>query len=71
MKKDDFLKIKNLNDLQINSNNLKVGDKFLFGEKMCNQSEKNINDSISYYEVIDIKENGNILYILKIDKLGE
>lgn len=75
--KFDFGKIKKLKELDITAKNLKVGDYFLFGEKMCDQIE-NINESnqkygqdVSYYKVIKIRENGNILYGPVMDEIGE
>lgn len=69
--KDDFLKIPELQEDEVSPNILKKGDKFLCGEKMCDQKEKNDGDNVSYFKVLEIKENGNILYTSIIEKIGE
>jgi len=69
---NDFKKIKQLNDMDINSSNLKIGDIFVSGKNMMEQlNTKKIGDNVSYYEVVDVKDNGNIVYMLKIDTMEE
>lgn len=42
---------------------LKVGDKFLFGEKIVGQQDsKEPGQSVSYYVVVEVHPNGNISY---------
>ena len=70
--KNKFISIKQLNEIDINSSNLKIGDIFLCGKNMTEQVNiKKVGDNVSYYEVIDIKDNGNIVYMLKIDTMEE
>lgn len=70
--KTDFRKIKNLDESSINASNLEIGDKFVHGRNMAEQLNiKKIGDDVSYFEVINIKDNGNIVYMLKIDKMEE
>ncbi len=67
----DFKKIKLLEEDEINPQNLKVGDLFLHGRNMSEQLNiKKEGDDVSYYKVINIKDNGNMLYTLIIDKIG-
>lgn len=41
----------------------KVGTKFLFGAKMSEQVETSqLGREVSYYEIINVKPNGNIEY---------
>jgi hypothetical protein len=69
---NDFKKIRKLKEMEINSTNLKIGDIFVSGKNMMEQlNTKKIGDNVSYYEVIDIKDNGNIVYMLKIDTMEE
>ena len=47
---------------------LKKYDRFLYGQSMFTQMEsKGVGDEISYYEVVDELDNGNILYEVKYD----
>jgi len=70
--KNKFMNIKQLEEMDINSSNLKIGDIFLCGKNMQEQvNTKKVGDNVSYYEVIDIKDNGNIVYMLKIDNMEE
>lgn len=68
----DFKNIKKLKEIEINSSNLKVGDFFVHGEKMIEQLEsKKIGDNVSFFKVISIKNNGNVIYTPIIEKMGE
>jgi len=50
--------------------NPQIGTKFLYGRTMLSQKEKiEIGREISYYEIIDIKRDGNIEYKVCIDRL--
>jgi len=69
--KDEFLKIKELKEDEVSPVILKKDDKFLCGTKMCDQKEKNDGDSVTYFKVLEIKENGNILYTAITEKIGD
>jgi hypothetical protein len=69
--KNEFLKIRELKEDEFTSKILKKDDKFLYGTKMCDQKEKNDGDDVTYFKVLEIKENGNILYTAITEKIGE
>lgn len=47
-----------------------VGEKFLEGEKMLDQKNKAVEGSlVTYFEIVNINERGNIEYIPKYDRL--
>ena len=50
--------------------NPEIGDLFLNGNAMINQKEiKNIGNEISWYEVVDVKNNGQISYVPRYGKI--
>ncbi len=50
--------------------NPEIGEKFLTGNRMINQQEfKVIGDEISWYEVIGVRDNGQISYMPKYGKM--
>jgi hypothetical protein len=69
------MEIRKFMDLQkydnlLSISNPKVGDKFLTGNSMVSQIErKNIGDEVSWYEIISVRENGDIEYTLRYGKL--
>ena len=71
MKRSEFSKLKKINDDKgFFSNKLELHEKFLYGSTMKSQIEqKKIGDDISYYIVDEVKQSGNVLYSLIMDKL--
>lgn len=53
--------------------NLKVGDVFLYGESIVDQKEnkKKTGEEITYYRVVNVKQNGNVIFSPAIDKLED
>lgn len=50
--------------------NPKVGDRFLTGNRMINQKEKKVvGNEISWYEVIAVRENGQVSYTPRYGKM--
>lgn len=64
MKRTDFNKITTFKDEDsFISSELKIGDTFLYGENVIKQLDnKKKGDSITYYEVIKVKQNGFVSY---------
>ena len=73
MKIYDFSKLETIKDMKdIIGKKMQKYDRFLYGQSMTTQMEnKSIGNDISYYEVVDILPNGNILYEMRFDKLEE
>lgn len=64
-----FLSLECFDNL-INSNNLKVGDKFLTGKSVVNQQDsKKDGDEISWFEVVYVAPDGNVEYVPRYGKL--
>jgi hypothetical protein len=49
----------------------KIGDIFLLGNLASQKDDKKKGDTISYYKIISVKENGNIEYTTMFDVLEE
>lgn len=73
MKRGDFMKIKSLKDEDaFLTENLKVGDKFLYGENVVRQLEtKKKGEEITYYKVIGVKSDGRVTYCPVITTLED
>jgi hypothetical protein len=57
-------------ETMLDGKGLKVGDKFLTGAKVINQTDcKSIGDMITYYEVLTIGLNGNVSYTQRMERL--
>ena len=68
MKYFDFMKMPVIEDMS--KVTLKKGDRFLMGLRIASQRDnKEPGDHITYYEVVDVKGNGNVSYAPRYDKL--
>ena len=57
-------------ETMLDGKRLKVGDKFLTGARVINQVNcKSIGDMITYYEVTNIGQNGNVSYTQRMERL--
>lgn len=67
----DARKFSELREIEkLDMTGLKVGDKFLFGNKMCEQKEmKSVGQYITFYEVIKIDKHGYVEYTPRYEKL--
>jgi hypothetical protein len=61
MRRSEFIRLTDIEE-ESDMDNLDIGDRFLYGRNVINQKqEKEIGDSITYYEVID-KKHGSVEY---------
>lgn len=71
MRKIEFLMLPKLDKEDDFTDKLKIGDKFLFGNRMIEQTEnKQIGEEITYYQVIRIKGK-NCEYMPRFEILQE
>lgn len=69
MTKSEFARIKEFDDM-LEVVGVEVGTKIIVGELLKSQKDtKEIGDVVSYYEVVKVNPNGNIVYMPKYERL--
>lgn len=73
MKRKDFMNLVTIKDgEQLATYDFEKGDTFLYGKNVIDQvNEKKKGENITYYKIINIKENGNLIYSPVIDKMED